>query len=62
MRGVKPRLTIKRSFVCRGASMLIIEPNSSLTSCGKSGMFEPWPDTNSSGLRLANSDVVVLHE
>ena len=50
--GVKPRFTISRSFVCRGSSMLIIEPKNSSISGGKSGMFEPRPQMNSSGLRL----------
>ena len=53
IRGVNPRFTISRSFVCRGASMLIIEPKSSLTSCGRSGMLDPLPEMNSFGIRLA---------
>ncbi len=62
IRGVKPLLTRRRSFVCRGASMLIIEPRSSLISAGKSGMLTPLPEMNRSGCRRHEHDVVVLRE
>ena len=55
IRGVKPLFTSRRSFVCRGASMLIIEPSISLTSGGMSGMFEPLPEMNRSGWRLTKT-------
>jgi hypothetical protein len=45
--------TISRKRVCFGASMLIIEPKNSAISIGMSPMFDPRPDWNSSGLRLA---------
>src|SRR5262245_60635910 len=44
MRGVKPRFTSLRSFVWRGASMLIIEPKNSSSSTGRSPMLEPRPE------------------
>ena len=53
MRGVNPRFTMRRIFVCRGASMLIIDPKMSRNISGKSGMFVPSPETNAPGLRLA---------
>ena len=51
MRGVNARLTIMRSRVWRGASMLIIEPMNSAISTGRSGMFVPCPEQNRSGWR-----------
>jgi hypothetical protein len=51
--GVKAFWTISRKRVCFGASMLIIEPKNSAISIGMSPMFDPLPDWNSSGLRLA---------
>src|SRR5215468_6972191 len=52
VRGVNPLLTSRRSLVWRGASMLIIEPKNSSISIGRSPMFEPFPEMNTSGLRL----------
>ena len=51
--GVKPFDTIERRRKCRGSSMLIIDPKNSFISCGRSGMFDPCPERNSCGLRLA---------
>ena len=51
--GVKPFDTNERSRWCLGSSMLIIEPKNSLSSWGMSPMFEPCPEQNSCGLRLA---------
>ena len=39
-RGVKPRFTMSRSFVCFGASMLIIEPSHSAISAGMSPIVD----------------------
>jgi hypothetical protein len=50
-RGVKPRFTSFRSFVWRGASMLIIEPKNSSSSTGRSPMLEPLPEMNVSESR-----------
>lgn len=55
MRAVKPRLTMRRNRVWRGASMLIMEPNISLKNSGRSGMLVPLPDWKSSGWRLAST-------
>ncbi len=54
-RGVKPRFTSFRSFVCRGASMLIMEPKNSSSSTGRSPMFDPRPELNVSESRDARS-------
>src|SRR5262249_18944960 len=51
MRGVKPRFTSLRSFVWRGASMLIIEPKNSSSSTGRSPMLEPRPEMKISDSR-----------
>ena len=51
-RGVKPRFTISRSFVCFGASMLIIEPSHSAISAGMSPMLMLGAEWNVSGSRL----------
>ncbi len=51
--GVNPLETIERSRKCFGSSMLIIDPKNSFISCGRSPMFEPLPEQNSCGLRLA---------
>ena len=40
-RGPKPFATMLRRRKCFGSSMLIIEPKNSLSSTGKSPMFEP---------------------
>ena len=49
--GVNARLTMRRSRVWRGSSMLIIEPMNSEISTGRSGMFVPLPEQNRSGWR-----------
>ncbi len=52
--GPKPELTRPRSFLCRGSSMLMIDPRNSASSWGMSPMLvPPRPETNSSGWRLA---------
>ena len=54
IRGVKARDTIRRSRACRGSSMLIMEPKYSLNSTGRSTrLVAPFPEQNTSGLRLA---------
>ncbi len=50
-RGVKPRLTIRRSLVCFGASMLIIEPSHSAISAGMSPIVDVGAEWNESGSR-----------
>jgi len=55
VRGVNPALTSFRSFVCRGASMLIIEPKNSLSSGVWSGMLTPCPETKLSASMLART-------
>ena len=54
-RGVKPFDTMRRIRAWRGSSMLIIEPKNSRNGSGMSPMFEPLPEQNSSGWRLASS-------
>ena len=51
-RGVKPRLTMSRNFVCFGASMLIMLPSHSAISGGMSPMFVLGAEWNVSGSRL----------
>src|SRR5439155_67247 len=55
VRGVNPALTSFRSFVCRGASMLIIEPKNSFSSGVWSGMLTPCPETKASASMLART-------
>ena len=55
VRGVNPALTSRRSFVWRGASMLIIEPKNSFSSGVWSGMLTPWPETKVSASMLART-------
>ena len=50
-----------RSFVCRGSSMLIIDPKNSSTSGGQSGMLEPAA-MNSSGVAAHVHDVGVADD
>ena len=50
-RGVKPRFTISRNFVCFGASMLIIEPSHSAISAGMSPTVDVGAEWNVSGSR-----------
>lgn len=54
-RGVKPLFTSERSFVCRGGSMLMIEPRNSASSIGMSPMFEPSPEAKSAESRLTRT-------
>ena len=54
-RGVKPRETMRRSRPCFGSSMLIIEPKNSLKFSGRSAIWLPLPEQNSSASRLAAS-------
>ncbi len=55
-RGLNARETIRRSRVCRGLSMLIIEPKYSLNSTGRSGMLvAPFAEENTSGCLLAST-------
>ena len=61
-RGVKPRLTISRSLVCFGASMLIIEPSHSAISGGMSPTVELGAEWNVSGSRDHLHHVVVARE
>ena len=58
-RGVNPRDTMRRMRACRGSSRLIIDPKNSMKSGGRSAMFVPLPEQNSSGCRLACDDVGV---
>ena len=58
-RGVKPRFTISRSFVCFGASMLIIEPSHSAISGGMSPMLMLGAEWNVLGIAAHLHHVVV---
>jgi hypothetical protein len=51
-RGVKAPLTMRRSFVWRGASMMRNEAFSSSSSTGMSASPTPWPEQNRAGDRL----------
>ena len=51
-RGVKPRFTMSRIFVCFGASMLIIDPSHSAISGGMSPMLMLGAEWKPSGSRL----------
>ena len=51
-RGPKPFATMLRRRKCFGSSMAIMEPKNSLSSMGRSPIFDPCPLQNSAALRL----------
>ena len=62
MRGVKPRFTSLRSLVCRGASMLIMDPKNSSSSIGEIPDVGAATRDEAVGVARRPHHVVVAHE